>query len=123
MESLVKRACEKMRTRLRHNNASRGPTRGERVTQWAERWRGGHTDEGKKAEKEALERDWKERWEANPPTWGVVGVGPPKRSVLKLHKDLRKAESALITQIRTGRIGLAAFLNKAKIPGYKILTY
>ena len=74
------------------------------------------------AEKEALERDWKKRWKVNPPTWGVIGVGPPKRSVLKLHKDLRKAESALITQIRIRRIGLAAFLNKAKVPGYETPT-
>ena len=34
---------------------------------------------------------------------------------MKTHKDLRKTESAVLTQIRTGRIGLAAFLNKVRV--------
>jgi hypothetical protein len=85
-------------------------------------WRGGPTDEEEKAEKKAVEREWKRRWEASPPRWGLVGVGPPKRSILKLHKKLRKAESSLLTQIWTGRIGLAAFLNKTRVPGYETPT-
>ena len=122
MEEVVRKACEKVRRRLRHGNASRGPTTGERQTQWAEGWRGQAPESGKRAEQQAMERDWKERWAANPPTWGLVGVGPPSRSVLKLHQGLRKAESSLITQIRSGRIGLAAFLNKANVPGYESPT-
>src|SRR5215469_5797736 len=31
---------------------------------------------------------------------------------------LRKAESSILTQIRTGRIGLAAFLNRARVPDF-----
>jgi len=37
--------------------------------------------------------------------------------VLELHKDLRKAESALLVQARTGHIGLAKFLYSRKVPG------
>jgi len=40
----------------------------------------------------------------------------PGRAAVKRHAALCKAESAVITQIRTGRIGLAAFLNKARVP-------
>jgi len=36
---------------------------------------------------------------------------PPTKQMLKLYKGLRKAESALLTQTRTGRIGLAKFLH------------
>jgi len=43
---------------------------------------------------------------------------PPSRRTVKLHAQLQKAESSIITQIRTGRIGLAAFLNKARVPGF-----
>ena len=85
-------------------------------------WREQTLSSGKKAEQRALERDWKERWEANPPTWGLVGVTAPNRNMLKLHRDLRKAESSLITQIHSGCIGLAAFLNKMNVPGYESPT-
>lgn len=42
---------------------------------------------------------------------------PPDESVLTLHKGLRKAESALLVQARTGCIGLAEFLHRRKVPG------
>ena len=36
---------------------------------------------------------------------------------LKIHTLLKKAESSLATQIRTGKIGLADFLHKHRVPG------
>ena len=45
-------------------------------------------------------------------------MGAPSRKTLGLHKNLRKAESAVLTEIRTGRIGLAAFFNKVWVPDY-----
>ena len=50
-------------------------------------------------------------------------MGSLSRDILKLHKDLRKIESVLITQIRIKYIELAVFLNKAGMPGYKTPTY
>src|SRR5947207_14080277 len=35
--------------------------------------------------------------------------------ILKTHKDLRKTESAVLTQIQTDQINLAAFFNKMQI--------
>ena len=61
---------------------------------------------------------WKKRWVAAQYRWGLLGVDPPSRWPLKLYKGLRKAESSVIVQIRTGRIGLAAFLNKARVPDF-----
>jgi hypothetical protein len=39
------------------------------------------------------------------------------KGVLQLHKELYKAESTLLVQSRTGRIGLARFLYTRKVPG------
>jgi hypothetical protein len=41
---------------------------------------------------------------------------PPGTNVLKLHEGLRKAESSLAIQLRTGTNGLDAFLFKARVP-------
>src|SRR5437763_12575189 len=38
---------------------------------------------------------------------------------LGLHRDLTKAESSALVQIRTGKIGLSAFLYYRKVPGYE----
>src|SRR5438045_6706528 len=70
------------------------------------------------SQQQAVQHWWKERWGRKSYQWGVVGVSAPCRNVLKTHKDLRKAESAVLTQIRTGRIGLAAFLNKVRVPDF-----
>jgi hypothetical protein len=42
---------------------------------------------------------------------------PPDRKVLKLHSMLRKAESSVLVQARTGCIGLAKFLYGWHVPG------
>lgn len=42
---------------------------------------------------------------------------PPSRRVLNLHVRLRKAESTVLIQTRTGRVGLARFLDTRKVPG------
>ncbi len=44
---------------------------------------------------------------------------PPTKAVLGLHKELRKAESALLVQMRTGHIGFAKYLQKRGVPGYE----
>ena len=41
----------------------------------------------------------------------------PNTAVLKNHSGLRKAESSVLVQARTGRIGLAKFLYNCKVPG------
>jgi hypothetical protein len=37
---------------------------------------------------------------------------------IPVHSELRKAESSVLIQLRTGRIGLAYFLHKAKVLGF-----
>jgi hypothetical protein len=81
-------------------------------------------------------RDWDERWHAENRKLGrIVRPGtdpggcrvvpentPPTKQTLKLHEGLRKAESALLTQARTGRIGLAKFLYGRSVPGFTTAT-
>jgi hypothetical protein len=72
--------------------------------------------------------DWETRWQAENKRLGCIVQldldlakrqfvpedPPPTKQVLKLHKGLRKAESALLVQ---ARIGLAKFLYSRKVPG------
>lgn len=117
MQELVSAACEQTRrklarTRRRRRRKSEGPasTEGERRSKWAEEWKrlGGQT---------TLEA-WKKRWETTQPKWGIVGAEEPTEDVPEIHVGLKKAESSMLTQIRTGRIGLACFLNKARVPEF-----
>ena len=77
-----------------------------------------------------MHRDWENRWQAENRRLGrpvQLGVDPgncqvvpedtpPTQRVLHLHRDLRKAESALLVQIRIGKIGLAKFLYHRGVP-------
>jgi hypothetical protein len=47
---------------------------------------------------------------------------PPTKQVLQLHVGLRRAESALLTKARTGKIGLAKFLYRQRVPGFSTAT-
>ena len=46
----------------------------------------------------------------------MAQIGPINNKRLKLHETLSKAESALATQLRTEKIGLANFLFKQRVP-------
>jgi hypothetical protein len=75
-------------------------------------------------------RDWEKRWHADNRRIGRIvrpSIDPGKnqvvpedsplaKQVLELYKGLRKAESALLVQTRTGRIGLAKFLYSREMP-------
>jgi hypothetical protein len=64
-----------------------------------------------------VQEAWSRRWASQvlPPKWDVVTCAPSKE-VLKLHINLRKAESTALIQIRTGRTGLAACLYILHVP-------
>jgi len=47
----------------------------------------------------------------------VIEDPPPTDKVIELHKGLHKAESALLVQARTKKLGLAEFLYAQRVPG------
>jgi hypothetical protein len=74
--------------------------------------------------------DWTTRWEkdqkmvervvrpgTDPGSKAIPKDTPPNKAVPKLHSGLRKAESSVLVQAHTGRIGLAKFLYNRKVPG------
>ena len=72
--------------------------------------------------KKAILQDWHKKWHSRQlrSRWrSLASTEVPSASRLKLHKQLKKAESSVLVQARTGRIGLAHFLNKARVPGYE----
>jgi ribonuclease HI len=70
-------------------------------------------------QKQAQER-WTSRWEQGVKGEHLRQLTPTQsKAVRKLHAGRTKAESALLTQLRTGKIGFNAFLHERKVPGYE----
>src|ERR1700694_1495367 len=101
---------------------------------WVEEWTGRPLEQWDWQEKRLVLRDWEKRWHkenrklgrvARPgtdPGQATLEDTPPTKQVLRLHEGLRKAESALLTQARTGKIGLAKFLYSRHVPGVLTAT-
>ena len=131
-DAIVARMCTRIRNTLRKPRAPIAvnvvshpcPTK----DGWIEEWMGtgdlrcaeSHTQEGRGVDKRRAQRallaKWMERWQAAPRSAAEAVSQPPDRRVLALHKGLHKAESSVLTQLRTGKIGLADFLHKAGVP-------
>jgi hypothetical protein len=126
---LIQSVCVGIRTKLRQRHQRRrGNQRAETPlsleygkgrTEWAAEWA------GTEPTKEALLRQWKHRWRdkdqpgrrgkaagATPP----AGHDPFNKKGLQRHADLLKHQSSLLTQIRTGKVGLRAFLFERSVP-------
>jgi len=94
---------------------------------WAEQWIDGPLQAWDYRERPLVERDWLMRWKTTEqPVRPEIDPGgriavrtntAPTKRILSLHKELQKAESALLVQCRTGRIGLARFLYGQRVPG------
>ncbi len=97
-----------------------------------ERVRGGKGEKRRKKRKkkkgqgtsEALEWAWRQRWNSSRegrPAERTADRAPPvllfTDLALRKHEGLTKAQSSLLTQARTGAIGLQDFLFRAKVPG------
>jgi hypothetical protein len=118
-----------LRTRNRSRNtlATPGTTRKAWVEQWIER----PIEQWDEREKPKILADWIARWtEEQRKRERIVRPGtdpgcrqlvpedtPPDKRVLKLHSTLQKAESSVLVQVRTGRIGLAKYLYSRHVPG------
>ena len=73
-----------------------------------------------KATTERIKEHWDSKWKTYQnriPRPTEAQLGSLSRTRLKIHNNLMKAESALTTQIRTEKIGLAHFLFNRRVPG------
>jgi exonuclease III len=73
--------------------------------------------------KTMVEKEWVERWrkykERERNHTHPADEGSQKNNMILVHRGLSKAESTIITQIRTGRIGLRGYLHTRKVPGFE----
>lgn len=129
MAAVIRNAYAKIRERLRRRGAAGRPRRltriqgdGEETKQWARRWLDKGTPE------QAVKQDWALRYRAQrlrarrrrPFAAAEPAEAPPRLifgpEAIQRHKGQRKSESSTLIQIRTGRIGLRAFLMTRIVP-------
>jgi exonuclease III len=71
--------------------------------------------------KKVARESWDERWTkylTSLPPERTPAQSATNRNLSKLHEGISKATSSLITQIRTEKIGLNAFLTDRRVPGF-----
>ncbi len=70
------------------------------------------------SEQKTLER-WEKFWSREKTSRELYAICPkPTKQMLKIHKDLCKAASALVVQMKIEKIGLNKFLHSRKVPGF-----
>ena len=138
MGAKINHVCRKIKSQLRNRRGRpRIPKPIPNYETWATTWApppppppppppGRNPKEPPKPSDLALIRDWKQRWEAHNPCRGYMGRVADqvletafKGGHLELHSGLTKAQSSVLIQMRTGKIGLNAFLFHRKVPGYE----
>jgi hypothetical protein len=124
----IQDTCTAIRTHLQVCRRRRVLSPGLARKQWVEKWIGEPLEQWGEREKELVLKDWRTRWQKGPVRIERPGTDPggqrivvedtaPDKRVLQLHAGLRKAESAILIQACTGKIGLAKFLYTRKVPG------
>ena len=121
MGAKIDEACNTIARILRNRKGRpRTPKQLPNYYNWTKVWIKGVTPENSN---EALRRDWKQRWEAYTPSDGLYEKAANQAlekafqgSHLDLYKGLTKAQSFVLVQARTGKIGLRAFLFKRHVP-------
>ena len=144
---IVESACEKIRNRLRGTRGRRArvvKTPGMEKKEWLQQilqsdinaQHGCITSDAPITENRApgdtaktfLRNNFRKRWErewleyshgADPRTEPARSAVCEKKDTLRRHEGLTKAESSLAIQLRTGRVGLADYLYKRRVPGFE----
>jgi hypothetical protein len=128
---VIENSCNWIQARIRNRRGRKSARKAtikeqrEAWTQEREEWfRQSQPTRQRFTEKQKVLDAWRDRWQTQedkrkePDYWDQVKK-PPDPSILQLHKGLRKAESSMLIQLRTGRTGLRHFLHKVRVPGYE----
>ena len=123
----IRTACEKIANRLRNRGRGRprgplAPTPGQSRKAWVDQTLREHTTRGRPpTAKEVAMQKWTARatQQAEEPSLrnGFAVKSLPDKKNLRIYEDMRKAESSVIFQVRTGVIGLNYFLKRRRVPG------
>ena len=118
MAAKIEGACQAARRNLRaHGQNQRRPCTQYIHPQPLPRgWQSQWTQDGHPAR--ALQSQWVAQWRSRRAPWGELLSRPPNKRNLKLYQGLTKACCSILTQIRTGKTGLAAFLHRRRVPGF-----
>ena len=74
----------------------------------------------KRAIKQHFQEEWSSRWGGTERGVDLRRICPtPTKEVLSIHQGALRWQSSIITQLRTGKIGLASFLYSRKVPGVR----
>ena len=118
MKKVIIKICRKIHWQLNIRQSQTVLTAGEKQIRWTDQWFMPPEDISEISPQQAVQHWWKKRWGCKSYQWGLVKVGTSCCKILKTHKDLRKAESAVLIHIWTDQIDLAAFLNKMQISDF-----
>jgi hypothetical protein len=123
----IRAQCNTIRGRLQRRHRRRTQQRKEQaepicIAQERLTWATQRESELGSTGKKAALTEWKRRWhqeQTSRTSWpeSVAALGEPSKSTLKLYSQLKKAESSVLFQARTGRIGLRRFLASVRVPG------
>jgi exonuclease III len=123
--NFIKEQCRMISSRLRRQRQRLARTPPQVVPVIQEKLNWALTRErtlGSISEKAVLQ-EWRQRWHRQQQQrrrWcSQAAEEEPDADRLKLHIELKKAESSVLVQARTGRIGLAHFLAKVRVPGFE----
>lgn len=118
----LRAVCAGIRTRLRRINPRGRPNQA--LTNAQQKTERAQAAIGERTADQAISDLWTSRWEGENNASRRIGTGrtqvadgPPDKRKLRLHKNLSKGESAVLIQLRTGAIGLRAFLSSRNVPG------
>ena len=126
MGDLIQQSCATIAAQLRNRRGR--PQRVTRLTghdgwaQWAQDWTrhytASETRERDKTTTKAAQHQWRQRWHAGTGHDRGMPAIPDafEGGHLHLHKNLPKAQSSLLVQARTGKIGLRQFLFRRHVP-------
>jgi hypothetical protein len=120
----IQEQCRMIRGRLRRRHKKKAQPAQVSVTQGKIDWARQREQEYGCQSRKAVLTEWKERWHkerGRKASWpeSITALNQPSQSGLKLYSQLKKAESSVLFQARTGRIGLRQFLASVRVPGVK----